>query len=321
VPLALLAQNVVGDSMPNMPFTESPVLFLKTGDAGVHLAGAAAFALAFGERNPRTGESWTWVRRGLFWVALVLGAAGVLARSRGGFMAVAVAVAIVAASKPWTIGRRLLAAAAVALVLGGPTIYIMAQSDRPAEVANTTSERAFSPSQMIANLVSVWNPEVDAALNDTRQWRVEWWNRIFDYTVRGPYFWTGKGFGINLADDDGFQVSDSDTVPLRSPHSVHLSVLARMGVPGALLWILLQASFGLGMLMAYLGARRAGAEMWASLDLWLLAYWAAFLVNGSFDVFLEGPQGGIWFWTVFGAGLAALAVQRGRRTPSPAVSQ
>ena len=28
---------------------------------------------------------------------------------------------------------------------------------------------------------------------------------IIDYTVFGDYFWTGKGFGISLADDDGFQ--------------------------------------------------------------------------------------------------------------------
>jgi hypothetical protein len=37
----------------------------------------------------------------------------------------------------------------------------------------------------------------------------------------------------------------------------------------------------------------------------ILAYWLAMLVNASFDVYLEGPQGGIWFWSVFGLGLAA----------------
>jgi len=25
------------------------------------------------------------------------------------------------------------------------------------------------------------------------------------YTIHGRYFWTGKGFGVNLADDDGFR--------------------------------------------------------------------------------------------------------------------
>jgi len=30
------------------------------------------------------------------------------------------------------------------------------------------------------------------------------------------------------------------------------------------------------------------------------------MVNASFDVLLEGPMGGIWFWTVYGVGLAAM---------------
>jgi len=29
-------------------------------------------------------------------------------------------------------------------------------------------------------------------------------NIIADNTVRGPYFWTGRGFGVNLALEDGF---------------------------------------------------------------------------------------------------------------------
>ena len=41
-----------------------------------------------------------------------------------------------------------------------------------------------------------------------------------------------------------------------------------------------------------------------------LAYWGAFMANASFDVFIEGPMGGIWLWTVFGAGLAAVWTYR-----------
>jgi hypothetical protein len=40
--------------------------------------------------------------------------------------------------------------------------------------------------------------------------------------------------------------------------------------------------------------------------LFLLAYWVAFMVNASFDVFLEGLMGGIWFWTLYGVGLGAM---------------
>jgi hypothetical protein len=41
-----------------------------------------------------------------------------------------------------------------------------------------------------------------------------------------------------------------------------------------------------------------------------LSYWLAFMINVSFDVVLEGPHGGIWFWTVYGVGLAALWLYR-----------
>ena len=41
---------------------------------------------------------------------------------------------------------------------------------------------------------------------------------------------------------------------------------------------------------------------------WILVFWLAMVVNASFDVYLEGPQGGIWFWMIFGLGLAALRI-------------
>jgi hypothetical protein len=39
---------------------------------------------------------------------------------------------------------------------------------------------------------------------------------------------------------------------------------------------------------------------------WVLAYWVAMMVDTSFDPYLEGPQGGIWFWAVFGLGLVVM---------------
>jgi len=57
-----------------------------------------------------------------------------------------------------------------------------------------------------------------------------------------------------------------------------------------------------------------GEIYWAKIDLWILAYWIAFIVNASFDVFLEGPQAGIWFWCLFGFGAAMLEIQRQKLT-------
>ena len=97
---------------------------------------------------------------------------------------------------------------------------------------------------------------------------------------------------------------------LRSPHNGHLTFLARGGVPAGFLWVVLQGTFGLSLLRAFFRARRVGNEWWQRIDIWILAYWLAFLVNAAFDVFLEGPQGGIWFWSLFGFGIAAVEAQR-----------
>ena len=141
------------------------------------------------------------------------------------------------------------------------------------------------------------------------------WQTILDYTAFGDHFWTGKGYGINLADSDGFQVKRE--IPLRSPHNSHLTFLARSGVPGLALWALLQATVFFSLLRAYFRARRAGRSALANVNLWVLAYWMAFIVNMTFDVYLEGPQGGIWFWCLIGFAIALTEAGK-PKVPAPA---
>ena len=141
----------------------------------------------------------------------------------------------------------------------------------------------------------------------TRNFRLAWWSAIVDYTVHGPYFWTGKGFGINLADADGFQPTQDHS--LRAPHNTHLTTLARMGVPGFVLWIALQVGFGSGLILALLRFRRAGDRLLAATAGWIGIYWGAMLVDTSFDPYLEGPQGGIWFWVLVGLGMALMRME------------
>jgi hypothetical protein len=154
------------------------------------------------------------------------------------------------------------------------------------------------------NIGSVVGSSSDEGLEGTKQFRLAWWTKIVDYTVFGPYFWDGKGFGVNLADDDGFQPTVDGS--LRAPHNSHLSFLARSGVPGFVLWVVLQAAFGIGLLWAVIAHRRSGEVKVAAVGSWILVYWAAMHVNTSFDPYLEGPQGGIWFWTLFGLGLVVI---------------
>jgi O-antigen ligase len=175
------------------------------------------------------------------------------------------------------------------------------------ELQTGSGDRKISIDEIKDRAVSVFSND-NKSLSGTKEWRLEWWQEIVGYTVEGPYFWQGKGFGINLANADGFQVLEDES--LRAPHNSHLTVLARMGVPGFSLWIVLQGAFALALLRALLRARRDRQMFWAQIDAWLLFYWLAMIINANFDPYLEGPQGGIWFWSIFGAGLAALATQR-----------
>lgn len=165
--------------------------------------------------------------------------------------------------------------------------------------------------QMIDNLLSIFGSSSDGGLEGSRQFRLAWWGTIVDYTVFGKYFWSGKGFGVNLADADGFQSTVDHS--LRAPHNSHMTVLARMGVPGLVLWVLLQGAFGVGLVRATVAYRRSRDWQMAAVGGLMLAYWVAMMVDTSFDPYLEGPQGGIWFWVIFGLGLVVMRIAPRRR--------
>ena len=295
---ALVALSAAG-SVLVVPGTRLPVFNFKGGDLAVHLAGVGAFVMLGldtpdGHAGTRTRSGWLWWG---VWMANIMLAASV---SRGGLLATVLAFGAVVALRPrvrWW--KPVLIAAFVSSVLLAFDVSF-----------DLGAARKVSARQLAANVLSITDSRQDIDLSGTREWRLAWWQTIIGYTVHGAYFWTGKGFGINLADDDNFQDGVINYNPNRSPHNVQMTVLARAGVPGLGLWILLQMAFGLSLVRAYLRAAREGWDWWGRLNLWILAYWIALLVNGTFDVYLEGPQGGIWFWCILGLGLAALRAQR-----------
>jgi hypothetical protein len=77
----------------------------------------------------------------------------------------------------------------------------------------------------------------------------------------------------------------------------------------------LQIVFALAVLRVFL-RRSVGRERdWIGASAGLvLVYWVAVMVNSSFDVYLEGPQGGIWFWSVVGVGLGLIGLDHSAQT-------
>ncbi|WP_081909102.1 O-antigen ligase family protein [Deinococcus sp. YIM 77859] len=303
-PLSLILYRLAGGLIPVLPGSDVPLLKPKGGDIAVHLAGILAFLLLGLHRHfspprvaERPGREWLW------WLLWLIGCLSVFT-GRAALLTIAAAAAVLLLLRPLSRWGR-------PLYLGVLVLTLMTALNVRVDLG---VGREVSVPGLLLNLRSITEDTGTSTRDGSREWRLAWWNDIVGYTLHGPYFWTGKGYGINLADADGYQVEEDSS--LRSPHNGHLTFLARSGVPGFTAWVLLQAAFALSLLRASFRARAAGQTVWSHLFLWILAYWLAFLVNAAFDVFLEGPQGGIWFWSLFGFGLAALEVYR-RQVASP----
>jgi hypothetical protein len=290
IPVATILAVSLGDAIPAGPGSDIPIVVIKAGDFGVHLAGVAAFVLV-GLYAPPFNTA-RQLSEAVFWIAWSLNVALVAALSRGAMAAagmVAVSVLFVRSYGRWLRATFALVFLAAIVGLANP-------------VVDLGLERKISLEQIIANIGSVASDESDPILADSKEWRARWWETIVGYTFDGPYFWTGKGFGLNLADDDGFQVLDDGS--LRAPHNGHLAFLARSGVPGLFLWVTLLVTFGVTVLRAIRRAGRMGDTKARGVLIVVLVYWLAAIVNAATDVYLEGPQGGILFWSVMGLGLA-----------------
>ena len=272
-----------------MGIIELPV---KAGLVADHLAGAGLLILL------------GFMRASVGWrIILLIGIALIATQSRGAMLAVIIPTvfAMIATG-------RLRKLAAIVVTTGG-LIGLAYMVDLSIPIPSATA-RQISATQLAENFASVFKSSDSGNLAQTTYWRELWWKTIFDYTFEGPYFWTGKGFGINLAAADGFVAGDPDEAALRSPHSAHLTILARAGVPGLALWLLSLGIWSTTLLVNMVRARRFGDHAWADLFVLIFCYALAFIIDGTFDVALEGPMAGIWFWFLFGVGIGATMIYR-----------
>jgi hypothetical protein len=279
-----------------------PIVEIGASAVGTHLAGAMVFVL-IGYRR----VSLLWIVVWLITLALVS------ATNRGATLAAIVPITIAML----VLRRyRLLLTTVVAVVGIFAALLALESTFGEYEEAKDSIERPVSAHQIVENAMSIIG-QSGQQTEGTKQWRLNWWDIIINDTIYGPNFWNGRGFGINLAGADGFAGTDDwrhHRPPTRSPHSVHMTLLARAGVPGAVLWALVLVSwFGL-LIRAMLTARAHRQERWLELFLFIACYAMAILINASFDVTLEGPMQGIWFWCLFGFGIGSVMVYRARRS-------
>ncbi len=272
-----------------VPGTGYEIPYVRAGEASVHLCGVAVFVL-LGLR--RVTAAWA--------IGFIISVAMVMP-NRGAILSclVPISLAAIVGGHVTRLGRLLF----VCAVFFGIAYALNLKID-------VSGGRGIGAAQFMDGLVSIFGDSKSSNFDGTKEWRLRWWGVIIEYTLHGPYFWHGKGFGINLAEADGFVVGDAGTPVLRSPHNSHLTLLARAGVPGLCLWVLTLLAWFQMIGRAMIHARRRRRTAWANLFLWVACYVMAFLIDASFDVALEGPMLGIWFWCLFGFGIGAEMVYR-----------
>lgn len=296
IPLGFSLTRYWGDYVPKLYGPNVPVVEIGASAVGTHLAGTAVFVL-IGYRKVSS-----------LWVVIWFGALAMIgATNRGATLAALFPVAFAMLM----LGRlRLMLTAVVAGLSIFAVLFAVEAAFFEYDEAKESSERPVSAHQIVENARSIIGHSGQQT-EGTKQWRLNWWDVIINDTFRGPNFWTGRGFGLNLADADGFAGNNGDAhAPLRSPHNAHMTLLARAGVPGFVLWLLLLLSWGGMLLKAMFVARARKDRQWADLFLWVVCYATAIVINAAFDVTLEGPMQGIWFWSLFGFGIGSVMVYR-----------
>lgn len=259
------------------PFGGIPILLYKNGDMGVQLLISTLLLLYTFEKKPLK-----W--RVLLSLVIALDFLILASYSRSGIVAfLSSMLCFIYFNKDIQLKSRvrlLLKYLPVILLIVTP-IYINIK------VTENFQGRSVGFEQIKNNFSSIIGGTTDATSEDNVIWRLVWWAKILDYSFSAPNFFIGKGLGMSLATDDDIITLDEN---LRSPHNFHLNIMARFGVLIFLIWTYFLIQVLKPLFKKQLIARR----------LLIGCILLAFLINASFDVFLEGPMGAFPFWTWVG---------------------
>jgi O-antigen ligase len=296
-PVAVVAGLSEALATISVPGSSTPINSFKTGDIQIHVALALAFLWLGGGR-------FVGARRSRY-LETLLSTIGMLtllmagSQNRGGLLASVVVLTVALAYLPLGRRRRVVGAVvgglavAVALVM---LLNLRLEGDR----------RDISLQQVTTNIKSVLGQEVEGDLSSTANWREDYWRQVLKDSLAAEHWLRGLGFGPVLTSRYEVPVEEGNPQQLRNAHNSHLTILARAGVPAFALWTLLWLAW-IGLLAGWIHRRPGGVrDPGAAVAAWLLVAGPAFLINAFFDPVLEGPQGGVWLFTLLGLGAALL---------------
>lgn len=280
VPVAIIVNRRFVSVAPLVPGSETSILSFKPGDYALFAAAAIAYVwLASDQYSPRYRNAITAIG--------VVGLLVAASQNRGGVLGALVVLFLAALFMQRTRRRRFLSG--MALATGG---LILALSLTNFVIPLGT--RAFSVGQLVDNTLSVTGSSQNGSLQGTVSWRLDYWQLVIGDVVTGDAWLTGIGYGPILADIYGYQTSARvSSQPLRNAHNSHVTLVARLGLAGFLLWLTFWLQVGLHL------NRTARRTMDPVLG-WLIAIVFGIGVAAIFDPILEGPQIAIPFWCAVG---------------------
>jgi hypothetical protein len=257
-------------------FGNQNIIIYKNGDKSVHLLISTILMFFYTEKYSRN-----WLLANT--ILIVINFLILLAFTRSGSVAYIFALfSFFFFSKEKILNeslRKLLKYVPIIMVIGmGLFVAIDIQGD--------AQGRTISLSQITNNFSSIVSTNIDGNLAENKVWRLIWWAKLINESFTLQHFFVGKGLGMSLAGNDILNTDDN----LRSPHNFHLTILARFGYFVFITWLIWLVS-----LFKPLFTRKLAGKTLAITSILL-----AFIINGSFDVFFEGPMGAFPFWTFVG---------------------
>lgn len=174
--------------------------------------------------------------------------------------------------------------------------------------------QAVSDKQSLG-LIDIMADEINTVIHysrsDTSTFRLFWWKDIVKTAIADPMAaFLGRGFGPSLVmgeyskSGDWSRAGEEIGGLSKSPHSIEITLLARTGVTGLLLWIIMNLSFFLYLFRGIRIAADAKLADRRNILIWIAAFQIAIVAASSVGVLLESPFMAIPYFFFMGFGLA-----------------
>jgi O-antigen ligase len=235
--------------------------------------------------------------------------------TRGVTVAAFAALAVIVALAPS--GHRLRAASVglvlAVLVVFGSDAYHAAKSriDADTTIRTLTDTRTPTPTDtstptLTAAIRESFDPASVSGMNANVRWRLAYWKFIVQESAHRPLLGTGFGHAANFRWSnilyDARRGAAADPNDVTPPHNSFLNVLFRTGLVG---FVPLIALIGVAIWRTARELRRPLALERRALLVGFASLLAYALVIANFNVALEGPYMGMFFWTILAVLLLA----------------